>query len=85
MATGDLRGRFDVAYSLENGFGIEKDPETWRQPAVFDDGSPVHPSRSRKDRAYELYQEILTAQAAQGVKGRRFEESSARVFNALSC
>eukprot|EP00439_Symbiodinium_sp_Y106_P051232 s6295_g6.t2 len=40
MATGDLRGRFDVAYSLENGFGIEKDP----------------------DRAYELYQEILTAQ-----------------------
>ncbi|CAE7213640.1 unnamed protein product [Symbiodinium sp. CCMP2456] len=40
MATGDLRGRFDVAYSMENGFGTEKDP----------------------DRAYELYQEILTAQ-----------------------
>ncbi|CAE7550022.1 unnamed protein product [Symbiodinium microadriaticum] len=40
MATGDLRGRFDVAYSMENGLGTEKDP----------------------DRAYELYQEILTAQ-----------------------
>ena len=35
MATGDLRGRFDVAYSMENGLGTEKDPETWRQPAAF--------------------------------------------------
>ena len=29
MAAGDLRGRFDVAYSLEFGLGTDRDTEPW--------------------------------------------------------
>merc|ERR1711904_781 len=45
MQAGDARGRFDVAYSLEFGLGVEADPP----------------------RAYALYRELLSGQAAEEV------------------
>ena len=64
MAAGDLRGHFDVAYSLEFGLGTLKDPEPWLQhmPAKASIAT-LKKASSCKERAYEIYQQILTAQA----------------------